>query len=318
MRTLVFWLCLGLGTLTWSCAPLASDPTQGRPHASHPTGSVPLRLAVWNVANLFDTVDDPYNDPVLSLPEYENKLRQVAAVVEALEGDFVGLVEVENLACLQALNQTLPTPYPQLGLIEGNDTQRGIDVAFLSRVPVARVVSHRDHDLPDAPGVSSNYRFSRDCLEVVLDTEPPVTLLLNHLKSQLGGKKESAAKRHVQAQGIVEIAQTVAEQRPQGVEVVLGDLNDRPDSWSLEPVMKTFVDPFANWSQAERATHRSRHGATPLDYILVSHKGQRRAQEPKVWQGLGKKTSDHDPVSLVLRLDDVPARAEPKSWSQSD
>lgn len=305
-----------LGALGLACAPVVPSGTAQARSASQ--GSVPLRLAVWNVANLFDAVDDPNDDEVPSPARYKAKLREVAAVLETLDGDFVGLVEVENLDCLQALNQTLPAPYPQLGLVEGNDTRRGIDVAFLSRVPVARVVSHRDHDLPEAPGVSRNYKFSRDCLEVVLETDPPVTVLVNHFKSQLGGKKEAAAKRRVQAQGVVEIASTVAERQPRGIEVVMGDLNDRPDSWSLEPVMETFADAFALWPEAQRATHRSRRGATPLDYILVSRDAEARWQEPKIWQGLGQRTSDHDPVSLVLRLDDLPARPAPRSWSSSD
>jgi endonuclease/exonuclease/phosphatase family metal-dependent hydrolase len=299
--------------LTLACA-APTSPVLAGPATQ---GSVGLRLAAWNVANLFDSVDGPFRDPVLEPSRYEAKLQEVADVLDTVQADFVGLAEVENIACLRDLNQALARPYPQYGLLEGNDTDRGIDVAFLSRVPVTRVVSHRHHDLPDAPGVSKSYRFSRDCLEVVLDTEPPVTLLINHFKSQLGDKKQAAAKRRVQAQGVVEIVREIASQRPDGLEVVLGDLNDRPESWSLEPLKEEFVDVFSGWPVRLRATHRSRGGATPLDYILVSQDGLARLADARVWQGLGEKTSDHDPISVMLSVDRAPGQAESRGWTES-
>jgi endonuclease/exonuclease/phosphatase family metal-dependent hydrolase len=315
MRTLLVPLGAALCFLVLACAPGPAAPAGVTGQA---TGTVPVTLASWNVANFFDTVDDPNEDTVLSPNEWERKRVKVAEVLVALDSDFVALVEVENLDCLRALNASLPSPYPQMGLIEGND-QRGIDVAFLSRLPVARVRSYREFDLPEAPGVSRGYRFSRDCLLVQLRTEPPASLLINHFKSQLGGKKESASKRRVQAQGVVEIAAQVARAKPEGFEVVMGDLNDGPGSWSLEPVMEEFVDVFEGWPKNLRMTHRSRHGGSSLDHILVSPDVVSRLDNARVWSDLGKSTSDHDPVSVAIRLDASPAEPAPvRVWSRSD
>lgn len=315
-----FFLCLLLGL--FACA----SPGGGSASASpgHPSGKGAVlgdyraRFVAWNVANFFDTKGRP-NETVLTQVEYDGKIAEIAAVLDGLDADFVGLVEVETIGCLEDLNKALQRPYRQLGLIEGNDRQRGIDVAFLSRLPVEQVISHKEHDLPDAPGVSRNYKFSRDCLEVRLATSPPTTLFVNHFKSQLGGKKDSAAKRRVQAQAVVEIAAATARQLPDGLEVVMGDLNDRPESWSLEPVMEAFVDVYGGWPEGMRATHRSRRGATPLDYILISKNATARMEEPKVWQNAGRLTSDHDPVSVRLRLDGKPPTVEKsRVWMYSD
>lgn len=270
------------------------------------SGHYPIRIASWNVANLFDSVDDPGDDTVLSPEDFRDKVRRVAGVVDGLEADVVALEEVEKLSCLQALNKGLAKPFPLLGLIEGNDP-RGIDVAFLSRVPIKRVVSHRDRLLPAQKGVPAGYRFSRDCLQVDLDTIPRVTIYINHFKSQLGPKKASSAKRRAQARGVVEI---LAEGRSSDLAVVVGDLNDVAGSWSLEPLEDSLEDVFKGWPSTLRATHRSRFGHHGLDHLLVSADGLSRVQAAKVWQNFGQSTSDHDPVSMELRLDRISVAPE--------
>lgn len=281
-------------------------------------GGAKVKLVSWNVRDFFDTTDDPYQDEVPSQPRQLEKVRQMSRVLSEVDADFVALEEVENLDCLQQLNEALPRPYPQLGLIEGNDGIRGIDVAFLSRLPVSRVVSHREREMPRGKGVPRGYRFSRDCLEVGLATSPPATVFVNHLKAQVGNKKDSANKRRAQAVAVAEIVQGVAERYPDGFEVVLGDLNDEPKSWSLEPLFSTLHDPFEGWPKKVRTTHRSRHGGSTLDHILISHDASARAGEGRVWQDLGKGTSDHDPISLELRLDSPAMAPEPREWSQGD
>lgn len=325
MSTLQQILGAGAVLMALSCASpskLPSNaPTSGAskpsPSSRGPasTGNVPVRLATWNVANLFDTVDDPIDDTVLSPAAFQKKTGQVAAVLETLDCDFVALEEVEDLQCLTAVNDRLLHPYPQLGLIEGNDQDRGIDVAFLSRLPVSAVISHRHDDLPDEPGISRHYKFSRDCLEVVLDTQPPVTVLVNHFKSQLGSKKDAAAKRHAQSGGVVRIAGEIATRRPQGLELVMGDLNDRPGSWSLQPLTEPFVDVFEGIPESSRASHRSKHGRTALDHILISPDGLARVDKARVYQDLGKPTSDHDPVAVTIRLDTKPTRPVARVYS---
>lgn len=139
-----------------------------------------VTIMTFNVENLFDTRDDPDKDDRTYLPiemkqteahraacarvenEHwreqclswdwseeivERKLEVVAdSILQVGDGrgpDIVALQEVENLHILQRLTtEHLAAAYEPI-LIEGDD-ERGIDVAFLSRLPVAEPpVLHR-------------------------------------------------------------------------------------------------------------------------------------------------------------------------------
>ena len=310
---LLLWiLCCGCGLISQGVQPSSARET---PEIVLERGEeTSIRVATWNVRNLFDSVDDPYGDDVLEGDKYPQKIRELCTVLEEVDADFVALQEVENFQCLDDLNSQLAEPYPQIGLLEGNDQQRGIDVAFLSRVAVDEVISHKATKLPRHPDVSPNYKFSRDCLEVRLRSEPPLTLLINHLKSGRGDGKVSASKRRVQAEGIAQIAERV-DIPPQirGI-VILGDLNDRPDSWALAPLFEKFVDPLASIPQKERVTHRYKKGGSALDHILLDEQAHKLASSARVWTGLAKDTSDHDPVSVQLQIKIDSGKVPSKLW----
>ncbi|MEO0997618.1 MAG: endonuclease/exonuclease/phosphatase family protein [Pseudomonadota bacterium] len=159
---------------------LAGCATSGQEPA--PAGPVsPVTIMTFNVENLFDTEDDPGKNDQTYLPlaakqnerhvagcaaidndrwrdqclywnwsdsVVERKLALVArAILQTNEGrgpDIVALQEVENAAILERLRRDhLGTAgYREAILIEGAD-RRGIDVAFLSRLPlVGRAALH--------------------------------------------------------------------------------------------------------------------------------------------------------------------------------
>jgi endonuclease/exonuclease/phosphatase family metal-dependent hydrolase len=273
------------------------------------------RLATWNVRNLFDPIDDYYNDEKPTQQEYEEKIERLASVLETVEADFIALQEVENLKSLTLLNEELSHPYPQVGLVEGNDQMRGIDVAFLSRLPVREVRSHTELRLPKQPQDKRNHHFSRDCLEVHLDTEPPVVLLINHFKSARGNSKKSASKRRAQAEGVVEIAAQANAQYAKCAVFVMGDFNDRPDSWALQPLFQEFTDPFSGLPAETRVTHRYRKGGSQLDHILLDPEANAIGSSARIWPEVARRVSDHNPVSMELLLktrESVPQ----KVWSE--
>lgn len=280
-------LVLLLLACAWACAP--AEPVA-------PEGPVRrLRLLTWNVHNLFDAVDDPYEDDVLAPAEVDAKIARLARVIQGADADLVALQEIEKATLLQRL--AARAGYSQMIFEEGNDTIRGIDVAFMARVPVDGYASHAGDRLPDVLGAPPGYRFSRDCLEVHV---APLVILVNHLKSQATGGRESDAKRRAQALRVQEIA---AGHR---YVAVVGDLNAPPESWSLEPLLGgDLVDPFRGRPLAERATYVRRNRATVLDYILVSPSV--RVVEARVLTGAEvEASSDHRPVLAEL---EVPARA---------
>ena len=141
----------------------------------------------FNVQNLFDTIDDPGKDDKAYLPveakqndahvaecneipveswrneclyldwddeALKHKLGVVAETILQVNGgrgpDIVALQEVENLAVLERLRtEHLPVAgYLPAILIEGSDN-RGIDVAFLTRLPVTGPATLHPLKLPD-------------------------------------------------------------------------------------------------------------------------------------------------------------------------
>lgn len=150
----------------------------------------------FNVENLFDNVDDPGKDDKAYLPlaakqdpahraacagiavdrwraecleldwsdaVVEHKLSVVASVIRQVEGgrgpDIVALQEIENLGILERLRteHLADLGYEPAVLIEGND-ERGIDVAFLSRLPLAGPPQLHPLYLPQFPDRAADTR----------------------------------------------------------------------------------------------------------------------------------------------------------------
>lgn len=145
------------------------------PDAPDDSAGHPVTIMTFNVENLFDNADDPGKDDgtYLSLADKQNdehraacatievqhwreqcedwdwnddivdkKLRAVAnAILQVGDGkgaDIIALQEIENLGILERLrtDYLAGAGYLPAVLIEGNDL-RGIDVAFLSKLPLA-------------------------------------------------------------------------------------------------------------------------------------------------------------------------------------
>ena len=254
-----------------------------------------VRLASWNLHNLFDEVDDPYKDKTYSHDKVEKKLDQLAGVLNALEADIIAVQEVENRALLSRLASRIPGVRYSI-LVTGNDDFRGIQVGLLSKQPVGGYRTHRDQALAD------HGRFSRDCLEVHIQGTLPMVVLVNHFKSKLRGNEKSDRLRHNQAQGVVDIMTELERWRPGLPIAVMGDLNDGPRTWCLQPLSKLF-DPFAMQPLQQRFTYRFKSKLTILDHILLN----RALSYHYLPHGAGvwhrkeaEKASDHYPIYVDL------------------
>jgi hypothetical protein len=160
-----------LATLLLSaCASVAP----GEAPATGPDATVQVTVMTFNVENLFDNVDDPDKDDKAYLPLaakqnrnhidacneivvarwrdeclnldwdeaiLQHKLTVLADSIRQVNGgrgaDIIALQEVENLRILERLRREHlgDLNYLPAILVEGSDV-RGIDVAFLSRVPL--------------------------------------------------------------------------------------------------------------------------------------------------------------------------------------
>ncbi len=155
--------------------------------SSTPSANAAVSIMTFNVQNLFDNVDDPDKDDKAYLPieakqndahiaecneievdswrdeclnldwsddAIDFKLGVLADAIRQIDGgpDIVAFQEVENLAMLERLNRDYLADfgYSAAILIEGEDN-RGIDVGFLSRLPVVGDPILHPASFPDFP-----------------------------------------------------------------------------------------------------------------------------------------------------------------------
>lgn len=281
-----------LAVLLSACEPdLPSLPAGG----DGVRGAASVRVATWNVRDLFDAEDraiPPGEEDLLpTAAEVEAKLERLAAVLVRLDADLVLLQEVENRALLERL-ATL-AGYPSARLVEGNDP-RGIDVAALSRLPVRAYASHREDLAPDGRRL-----WPRDCVEIHVEAKGRrLVAVASHFSSALS---DGGTRRAWQAARMREIADGLAGADPAAAVLAGGDLNDGPASLALAPLLSdgAWIDPLP----AGAVTWTGPGGGARLDYLLLRRDGP--AAPPVAWVDAGGDValaSDHRPVLLDLAI----------------
>lgn len=168
----------------------------------------------------------------------------------AMNLDVLAVQEVENIEALRTFNaEHLGGLFREAVLVEGNDV-RLIDVGVLSKLPIQRIVSHQTE--PDPLHVGKRV-FGRDLLQI--DVMSPnrgrrlFTLFNTHLKSNFVDFREPdpaaavVANNELRRRQAHAMAQIIArETRPNSRYVVVGDMNDDPDSVFMSPFVDSDLD----------------------------------------------------------------------------
>lgn len=263
-------------------------------------------LGTYNVKNLFDDQDQ---DPKLGMMEKpEAELAALARNIERSGADVFTLQEVENLPVLEKfLNDYLPGKFSEVVLVEGNDG-RGIDVAVISKFPVSKVVSHKEDRFPLADG-NGETSFNRDLLRVDLDVKGiPFSVYTSHFKSKRGGQR-AENERVAEAQQTRRILAREMAPYERHNFVVTGDLNDTPDSKTLQVLtqpwegQEALYNSLESLSDAERRTFPSKKPKDQLDHILMPQHLRDNLVESSVYRDHDSKmASDHLMVRATFRL----------------
>jgi endonuclease/exonuclease/phosphatase family metal-dependent hydrolase len=279
----------------------ACGPAAPRTAGSGADGRAPvLRLATWNVHDLFDEVDrrEPPGllDEVPPAEAVAARLEAVAAVLRRLDADAVLLQEVEDLPLLARL--AARAGYPEARLLEGNDP-RGIDVALLSRLPVRRYAGHAAEREPDGSA-----RWPRDAVEAELAAAGrPVLLVGTHLSSHLSDP--DGARRVRQAAALRALADGAAAAAPGALVGVGGDLNDEAGAAALAPLLGDGA-----WRAAAAAdgaggawTWAGGSRRAALDHLALPAAQAGAVLDARVEEGEDvAAASDHRPVVLDLAV----------------
>ena len=168
----------------------------------------------------------------------------IAKRIKKMNVDVLAIQEVEDIDTLHQFNREhLDWMYRYVILVEGNDP-RLIDVGVLSKLPIGGVTSWQRAVHPDDP---TRAVFGRDLLEVeilsISRSRKLFTIFNNHLKSHyvdfnedpVAGERSNNERRTRQAEMMAEIVK--ARTRPDSRFIVLGDINDPPNSPCLQPLV---------------------------------------------------------------------------------
>ncbi len=247
--------------------------------------------------------------------------------IKALDVDVLCVQEVENLDALEDFVKFFHLKdegFEHLSLVEGND-KRLIDVGVISKLPLGSVTSWRHRTHPKDPAETV---FSRDLLQVEIleskDGKPILTVYVNHLKSQLANTAEETKKNDERRQRQAEsIASIIAEDPPGTPYLVVGDMNDTPDSDPLSAFEEKAKLFDALTTAEERGgpypdndptpppdrpwTHRYRgDGKTSYElYDQIWASPDLQGKVAKAWilrrTLRGGNASDHDPAAIELK-----------------
>ncbi len=242
--------CLqGVGLLVLMLIAFDRPPAFGQQPS---VGAVQEKLCVgfYNVENLFDHLDDPITRDEEFTPNgsaqwtqerYQQKLHNVARVVLALHNgkgaDLLGLAEVENAGVLNDLIKRTALRSKGYRFIHHDaPDERGIDVALLYRKDAFHPLTYRAIPVPT---VETGGRPTRDILLIqgIINKHDTLFIFLNHWPSRRGGIQQTEPRRHLAAQVLRRITDSLLAVRPNCLLLIMGDFNDNPQDISLAHIL---------------------------------------------------------------------------------
>lgn len=215
-------------------------------------------------------------------PVNATAIMNTGRVLRDVDADIIAIIEADSRVALKQFNEHIikevgGTPYPHVMLIDGND-DRGIDVGIMTKegYDIGDIRTHIFDLNSDGTPI-----FSRDSPEYSVTTpdDEVIWIIPNHFKSKFGGNDpKSQAKRLAQAKRVAEIYNDLISNGEKNV-VVLGDLNDTPDSAPIKYLLKhtTLKDvskhsTFDPGEFNEIGTFGLGNNANKIDYLMLSPK----------------------------------------------
>ncbi len=233
-----------------------------------------IKVAFWNLGNLFDTKDDPISDDLDFTPgkgwtteTQKTKVANLAKVIDTMfystGPDLLGVCEVENEETLQQLVDAIEVR-DDLVLMKYSDGKdiRGIDCALVYSSEIFEPLSFGDPEPPSPKGHLVHNRYpTRDIFEAPLrvkSNDAELIVYVNHWPSRSQGRYESEPLRIAAANHLgrlidqrlkftreqlaalqdSESSMTEVQKRWNRNILVMGDFNDEPFNRSVLEELK--------------------------------------------------------------------------------
>jgi predicted extracellular nuclease len=293
MRTSIFIVAIGSMTILFGAATCEKSPEKET-----------LRVAFYNVENLFDTIDDPATMDEDFLPNgkyqwnserYFEKLVNLAAVIDSMMPgvsgpSIVGLCEIENRLVLEDLVAQKNLAANHYGIVHYDSPDaRGIDVACLYNTQWLTLQKSEAIDV--APIDMPDFR-TRDilfCEFKVKNYNQSLYVYVNHWPSRRGGEEASSHKREAAAAILLSHMKLHIPNYENANILIIGDMNDYPTSKSTyhilgakEPTQSSF---FANLMytkhEAKQGTYYYNKEWGVIDNVIISAPLQKYTDQDK-------------------------------------
>jgi hypothetical protein len=215
-----------------------------------------LRVAWWNLENLFDRRNDPNRDPVLqarlnselvgwTTAVRDRKINQLAQIIEMMFNgagpDLLGVCEIENEGVVQLLINQLNIPGRRYGVVAHNSRDaRGIDVSFIV-----------DRNVLDTANTNHAVVVKRSATRDIFWAEfrerqgnqRSFVAIANHWPSRSGGQYGSEPFRMITGETVSVILDELRSRLGENAPVlVMGDFNDEPYNRSMQEYLLSTRD----------------------------------------------------------------------------
>ena len=217
-------------------------------------------IGFYNLENLFDTIDSPITNDADFLPsgrlawnteKYISKQANMAKVISELGTELspdglavFGVAEVENAKVLEDLSAQTAIKNRNYKVVHyDSPDERGIDCGLLYNPKYFTVTYSKAYPIQLVNEKTGEKDFTRDILYVVgqFDGEP-MHFMVGHWPSRRGGEAASAPGRAAAAKVCKMLSDSILAADENAKIVIMGDLNDDPDSKSLTKVLEAKGD----------------------------------------------------------------------------
>lgn len=282
----------------------------------HAQDSSFIRVAFYNVENLFDTEKDSCKHDDEFLPNsirawhygrYKKKLADISKVITAI-GEWspptlVGLCEVENNRVLHDLIRYSALKEQDYRYVMTNSPDgRGIDVALLYQRDQFKLLGFQSIPVT----LSNDNRPTRDILHVtgLIITADTLDVFVVHFPSRSGGEKATEPNRLQAAETLRSAVDSLFALRIEPRIIIMGDFNDYPDNKSISQVLnaKSPEKPI----QQDKLYHLLARKAKKRDYGSYKYQGEWNLLDHLIVSGelLNETSSVHtnEETACVLQL----------------
>ena len=250
-----------------------------------------IRLATYNVLNLFDHNDDPslsgeFDD--IKMATADERCRKLAEAIRAIDADIIALQEVESLEALRWFRDRYLKDMGYKHLASRDVGYfRGVECSVMSRFEITSVSVWPNLSLDDvkregigwAP-VPANQRltFQRSPLMVNITTPQGYELTIFAVHHKAG--RDFDYHREAEVLKIVEIINRIQQEDPSRNIVVMGDFNCAPWAKSMRVYLAAgMIDTFAHRTTGrndpEAPLFKTHESDRVLDYILLNSAAHR-------------------------------------------